>query len=1446
MTARKDRLNWVATLAYALIASIWVIVPDLLVDTDSARGGQAGGLAWDALFTFVSAALLYLALRQLPEESLSRLAAPGRLPRWLAARPGHQPAALALLYALLTLLMMTAPDWLLGGMASRQWQVWLILCWGGLYVAATSILLFHGLRRLRLPGDEEAGRRHGSDYLFAIVSSLLVIGMRGQLHPEFGKHHLMLLFLIPIGLSALLGGLGPGLLSTGLITAIIGCLFFTSTPDMAGSPVSFLLSLSLLALNGVLLSLISEIHLLAKAKLEAALRRQNHDAEALRQSDERFRALFEGSPVAMAISRQADGRLEEVNQAFLDMFGLEAASVLGHGTSELGIWQNVDDREVVLSLLKTQGCVQGAPVRLRRADGSELHALLSFRQVRFGEEEHIHGVVLDISAQHHAQQALLRIEHEFRLLIDSITDYAFFLLSPEGLVLNWSNGSQGIKGYTTEEIVGRSFDCFYTAEDQAAGVPQHLLATAAQQGRDVHEGWRVRRDGSRFWARAILYAIRGDDGELQGYAKITQDLTQQRAAERELRDSEARYAGMIRSAMDGVISIDSSQRITLFNPAAERMFGYRAEQMLGQPLDSLMPSAVRSPHSQKVAAFVDKGLSSRRMGRLGKVQGVRADGAAFDLEASISKQELGDDWSCTVILRDISEREKMLAALQRNVQQLESLNELARAILSAVTPVQVAQIGLRYMRRLVPFWSAVALIIDWESFSARVLAIERAPGSNSDPGQRMSLIGYGLDDLEKLKQGKVCRVDDLSLLPKRSSTLERLYQQGMRSYLRIPMLAEGKLLGMLNLGADHENAFSDEQQEVAEIYAQQLTIAMQQSLLRQQVERMSRVYEVLSRVNALIVHCRQRKELFDGVCRIAVEDGAYRMAWVGVIDPQSGDGEVAAFCGEDSSYRAQIRLSARADSPFADRPACRAAREREMVVCNDVQEDASLGALMPELMARGLRAVACLPIVIDGQAQAVLALFAEEAGAFDRQEVQLLRESSGDIAFALSHIGQSERLDYLAYYDSLTGLANRGLLAERLAQRITDAAERRFAIAFLDLEHFKSINDVFGRVIGDQVLQCFADRLRRHVQDASQLSRIGADQFALILPQAAGEEEAARQLQKLQLECLDAHMEIGGAELRLSAKFGIAMYPDDGAQAADLMEHVESALKRAKAAGAKSLFYRQEMTERAAAALELGNLLHAALERGQFELHYQPKVEANSHQLAGVEALLRWRHPERGLVSPEQFVPLLEELGMIVEAGRWALEQAARDHRGWREAGLASPRVAVNVSPRQLEQADFVAMLAQALAPYGADHGIDLEITESQIMADVDGSIAKLRQARELGVAIAVDDFGTGYSSLAYLARLPVQALKIDRAFVSGMLDEPESMTLVETIISLAHAMQLEVVAEGVENAEQARVLAGLNCDVLQGYWLSRPLSADQLADKLRQERRWASPLKRG
>ncbi|OHX20205.1 EAL domain-containing protein [Chromobacterium sphagni] len=1451
MAAHKQRLNLIIVLAYILIATIWVVVPDVLAGRQDGRGVSPGSLAWDSFFTFVSASLLFLGLRGSPP---GQLAALGRLVFWLRVSAKYLPILITSSYAALALLAMTVPDLLFADMGSERLKTWLTVAWDALFVGLSSAALIYGLRRLG--GDDAVVEgfgqplRRGFAYGFAVAGALLAAAVRLSLHPAFAQHHMTMLFLIPISLSALLGGLGPGLTATGLTSACLAYLF-VYTAGSTEHPAEAFLPLSLLVLNGVILSVLSELRLRVRTTLQASLQKLQTQSCELQQSDERFRALFAGSPVAMAISRQSDGKVVEVNDAFLEMFGLERKEVVGRTTLELGIWRARADRDQLLEELRARGRVSGAPVQLARADGGILYGLISFKKISFAGADYIHGVVLNVSAGYLAQKALERSEYQFRLLVEATTDYAFFWLDPEGRVLSWSLGSQGIKGYTAEEIIGRRFDCFYTEEDRADQVPQHLLEHAARTGRDEHEGWRVRRDGSRFWAKAILYAIRGEDGELLGFTKITQNLTQQKAVEQGLRDSEARYAGMIHSAMDGIINIDQQQRITLFNPAAEAMFGLTREAMLGQRLDRLLPVQHRERHGQLVEAFGRTGKTSRMMGGQGrvKVQGVRANGQVFDLEASISQLEIKGEMSFSVILRDVSERERTLAELTRQLQQLESLNDLSRAILAAHDPFQIAQVGLRHLRKLVPFWGATAMIIDWEERFAKVLAVERSPGSSYDPGQRLSLHSYGLDDLELLAKGQVCRVDDLAALPRRSVTLERLLQQGMGSYIRIPLLAENALLGVLNLASKEPGAFSAEQQDIAEAYARQLAIGLQQSLLRERVERLNRVYEVLSRINTLIARCHDLDELFKGVCRIAVEAGAYRMAWVGTIDPDSLEGSVVADCGVERDYFQKIELSARDDSPFRDRPGCRAARLGEMVVCNDVQSDASLDPLRADLEKFNVRAVCCLPITVGDRTAAVLALFAGDAGAFDKQEISLLRELGGDIAFAMEHIQNEKRLDYLAYYDSLTGLANRSLLGERLGLRMA-AAERkgdRFAVVFLDIEHFKAVNDVFGRQTGDNLLRLLTARLVQYFADDSLLARIGADQFAAILPDAGNEEEAARRVEQVRQSCLGATMDaVEGSDLRLSAKLGIAMYPDDGQDAATLLEHAESALKRAKAAGERFLFYRQEMTQRAVAALALANKLRLAIEQEQFVLHYQPKVDAGSSRVVGVEALIRWQSPELGLVPPAQFIPMLEELGLIVEVGAWVLRQAARDYHAWRAAGLDAPRIAVNVSPLQLRQADFVSVLQAALALYPDDMGLELEITESQMMDDMDCNIAKLRQARELGLAIAIDDFGTGYSSLAYLARLPVQALKIDCSFVRDMQQQPEAMTLVEMIISLAHAMGLEVIAEGVESREQADVLTRLSCDVLQGFWFSMPLPADELAAYLQRERREAASLLRG
>ncbi|UTH75017.1 EAL domain-containing protein [Chromobacterium sp. IIBBL 290-4] len=1442
-------MRYIIVLLYALLAAFWIMVPDALEQNVwLAAKDVPSGWVWDGLFIVVNAAVLCQGVWRYSPMWREWLARRGAAWHWLTDRPGCLALSAAAVYAVVSTLFLSVPDILLPRVLHGTHYFVGIVFFDGLFVGLSAYLLFCALSST----DPEAASLarlppsswwvSGMQYLFAVLSVALIQGVRIALGSGLGSHHLLLLLVLPITLSALFGGAGPGILATvGTIASSLAMRFLMVSPAPGGEIGTFLLEHAMLALIGLLLSMLSELHLRSQAGLAAALREVS-------LSDERFQTLFEDSPVAMAISRVSDGALTEINQVWLDLFGVEKSAALGKSSLGLGIWRRPADRERVLAVLSQHGGVQSEAMDFVDVRGRAIHGLLSLRKVRFGAEEYLHGVVLDVSAQHEMSRELARRDHEFRLLAETISDYAFFLMAPDGSVMNWNAGAQNILGYAAEEIVGHSYACFFTSEDQTAGAPQTLLAQTKERMRNEREGWRVRKSGGRFWTRFILYAIFDSEGKLSAYAEISQDLTRQRAAEQDVRDSEARYAGMVDGAMDAIITINAKHRVIQFNPAAERMFGCRADEVLGGSLERFLPQPFRGLHDTWIAAFGDSGETNRSMGKLGLLQGVRANGEEFELEASISRQQQDGESFFTAILRDVSERSRTQLELRRHVLQLESLNNLSQAILSASEPRQIAQVGLRLLHQQVLFWGAAVMLIEEEPRLARVLAVQREASSRFDPGQQVSLLSYGQDDVASLKAGNICSCGDLEACAKRASLHERLFQQGMRSGVRLPLMAEGVLLGMLDLASDQAGGFPAAQIEAASAYAQLLAIGLQQSLLRLRVERLGRLHVLQSRVNALIVRCETRQALFDGVCQIAVEVGAYRIAWMGEINDETGEGNILAYRGLQVPHQPQIQLSLRRDSPFLNRPCNQAAREKRIVVCNDLADDPTLGGLLADLVDKGVRAAVYLPIVRDARTHGVLGLFAADAGTFDNQEMALLRELQEDIAYALGHLEKADQLHYLAYYDSLTGLANRSLLLDRLAQRQADALRegKRFAVAHLDVAQFKSINDAYGRIAGDQMLQSLAGRLEWSVKDPSLLARLGADQFLLLLPQAGSESEAAACLDALLRECLADGFEAMDKALSLSLVCGVAMFSEDGDTPALLLEHAESAWKRAKSSGEKCLFYREEMTTRATAALAWASQLRQALEQGQFLLHYQPKVDALAHRLIGVEALIRWNHPQHGLVPPDQFIPLLEEQGLIVDVGRWVLQQATSDCLAWREEGLEATRVAVNVSALQLRQPDFVPMMEAVLRDFPDREGIDIEITESQIMSDLDSNVEKLRRLRELGIIIALDDFGTGYSSLAYLARLPVDELKIDRTFVSRMLEAPEAMTMVEMIISLAHSMNLKTVAEGVETSQQAQALERLGCDILQGYWISPPISSLALTERMRSERRWASHMSRG
>jgi diguanylate cyclase (GGDEF)-like protein len=593
---------------------------------------------------------------------------------------------------------------------------------------------------------------------------------------------------------------------------------------------------------------------------------------------------------------------------------------------------------------------------------------------------------------------------------------------------------------------------------------------------------------------------------------------------------------------------------------------------------------------------------------------------------------------------------------------------------------------------------------------------------------------------------------------------------------------------------------------------------------------LNRVYAMLSRINSLIVHEGDRDRLFKEACRIAVEAGGFRMCWIGMADRTAMRIVPVASVGADPELLAYIneRFTLLEGEPLSNTMAARAIRDKAAVVANHLQSDPA-GLLFKKHADAGVQSMVTLPLIVGDDAVGMIALYAGEREFFHDDEMRLLTELTTDIAFAIDHIEKKERLNYLAYYDQLTGLANRTLFMERVDQYLRGAAEsrRQLAVFLIDLERFKDINDALGRSAGDAVLRHTAEWLTANAGDAGLLARLGADQFAAVMPIVTQRSDVERLIEKWLAAFLEHPFRLDDAVFRIAGKVGVALFPDDGTDADTLLKNAEAALKKAKSSSNPYLFYAAPMNEAVASRLTLESRLRQALDKSEFELYYQPKVNLASGKVVSAEALLRWNDPHTGIVPPGKFIPILEETGLINAVGRWVLRKAIEDHLRWRRMGLAAVRVAVNVSPMQLRNRRFVEELTSKVAiDVNAAAGLELEITESLIMEDVKHSIASLRAIRALGITVAIDDFGTGFSSLSYLARLPVDSLKIDRSFVIDMTTGPEGLALISTIINLAHSLRLKVVAEGVETEEQLRLLTLLNCDEMQGFLFSRAIPA--------------------
>jgi len=430
-----------------------------------------------------------------------------------------------------------------------------------------------------------------------------------------------------------------------------------------------------------------------------------------------------------------------------------------------------------------------------------------------------------------------------------------------------------------------------------------------------------------------------------------------------------------------------------------------------------------------------------------------------------------------------------------------------------------------------------------------------------------------------------------------------------------------------------------------------------------------------------------------------------------------------------------------------------------------------------------------------------------------------------------------ERLEQLAQFDAVTGLANRNLLRERLEHAIVQSRRRRrgAGVLYVDLDGFKLVNDTHGHHVGDELLRHVGRRLQDCVRRDDTVSRLGGDEFAVVIADLARPDDAALVAQKF-LDAFSAPFDLGGRETFITASIGVATFPNDGESAEALLKCADIAMYRAKESSRNAFcFYTAELNARAASKLQLNSDLRRALERGEFQLHYQPKVRLENGQMIGMEALLRWQHAGRGMVAPLEFIPALEDSGLIVPVGDWVIGEACRQLAAWARSGLQPLPVAINLSARQFRRRDLDRVIKDVLVEHALSPAmLELEITESSLMDDPKDAIRQLEALREAGLRISVDDFGTGYSSLAYLTRLPVSTLKIDRAFVNAAITEPGSAAIVRMVIDMARRLSFDVVAEGIESEQHVAFLTQHGCEQGQGYHFGKPVSAAAMAPRLK------------
>jgi diguanylate cyclase (GGDEF)-like protein len=685
------------------------------------------------------------------------------------------------------------------------------------------------------------------------------------------------------------------------------------------------------------------------------------------------------------------------------------------------------------------------------------------------------------------------------------------------------------------------------------------------------------------------------------------------------------------------------------------------------------------------------------------------------------------------------------------------------------------------------------------------------------------------------------------------------HRTGVVACVAVPLMKSGKSVGVLLFFVGRSWAADEEIVALLSRMAENVSFALEnfersaeKASADELKERLTRMLSALSATNEAIMRAKSRAEMFELVCESVSKGAKFTSTCIALARPGSDYLDMVAVAGPTAENTRKVRLSTNADHPEGRGLSGTAFRSGTAAVSNDYLSDPRGIAFHPVVRADGAKSGSAFPLVVQGEIAGIMLFLSAEVNTFTSEFVELLQRLADNVSFALENFDRAdekhradERIEYLASHDSLTGLPNREMFNGLLRHTI-DIARRNarwFALLFIDLDRFKIINDSLGHDAGDMLLLEVAKRLRGALRASDVVARLGGDEFVVLLEGASDRGDVERIAGHV-LSILGQPMQLSGHECHPTASIGIALFPENGEDAATLTKNADMAMYLAKEDGKNGFrFFSGEIKAQSIERLRLEAELRRAVERDQFSLHYQPKVDLESGQITGVEALVRWKHPQLGLVSPAQFIPLAEETGLIVPIGRSVLREACAQNMAWQNGGLRPVSMAVNLSPRQFADERLLNDVDEALQASGMSPILlQLEVTESMVMRNVPRAVRVLDAIRSRGIRLAIDDFGTGYSSMSLMKQFPIDTIKIDRSFVRDLPRDSEDQAIAQAIISMGKALGMTVVAEGVETAEQHAFLRNHDCDEMQGYLFSKPLPPGELAELLHSSPILASP----